>query len=168
MQGQKFPGITRGFYFYNMKWWKYSIPTFLALPHSYSLYLAASNKDLIWKCLLTQISRYFGDFHRINHIIHWLLLPNTTLLIDSNSIANASKKEINSSPIQISVSLSMVLSQTYPGSPPASITLAKVTSFDQTSYCHFRRPRTPQSTLPVCNPTLMLRSTSVASATDLK
>ena len=57
---------------------------------------------------------------------------------------------------------------THPGSPPASITLASVTSFDQTSYCHFLRPRTPHRTRPVCKPTRMLRLTSVASATDLK
>lgn len=56
---------------------------------------------------------------------------------------------------------------TYPGKPAASMTLARVTSLDHTSYCHLRRPRTPQSTLPVCSPTRMFRSTSVASATDL-
>lgn len=57
---------------------------------------------------------------------------------------------------------------TYPGKPAASMTLARVTSLDHTSYCHLRRPRTPQSTLPVCSPTRMFRSTSVASATDLE
>lgn len=56
---------------------------------------------------------------------------------------------------------------TDPGSPPASIMLASVTSLDQTSYCHFRSPRTPHSTRPVCKPTRMFRFTSVASATDL-
>ncbi|TNN59924.1 hypothetical protein EYF80_029890 [Liparis tanakae] len=44
---------------------------------------------------------------------------------------------------------------------------SSVTSFDQTSYCHFLRPRTPHSTRPVCRPTRMFRSTSVASTTDL-
>ena len=38
---------------------------------------------------------------------------------------------------------------TYPGSPPASILLASVTSLDQTSNCHLRNPRTPQWTRPV-------------------
>lgn len=57
---------------------------------------------------------------------------------------------------------------TDPGSPPASITLASVTSFDHTSYCHFLRPSTPHSTRPVCRPTRMFRSTSVASTTDLQ
>lgn len=59
-------------------------------------------------------------------------------------------------------------SRTYPGRPAASMTLARVTSLDHTSYCHLRRPRTPQRTLPVCKPTRMFRSTSVASATDLQ
>lgn len=60
------------------------------------------------------------------------------------------------------------LSSTDPGSPPVSITLARVTSLDQTSYCHFRRPSTPHSTRPVCKPTRMFKLTSVASATDLQ
>lgn len=57
---------------------------------------------------------------------------------------------------------------TDPGSPPASITLASVTSFDHTSYCHFLRPSTPHNTRPVCKPTRMFKLTSVASATDLQ
>lgn len=60
------------------------------------------------------------------------------------------------------------LALTHPGRPAASITLASVTSLDHTSYCHLRRPRTPQRTRPVCSPTRMFRSTSVASATDLQ
>lgn len=60
------------------------------------------------------------------------------------------------------------MSSTNPGSPPASITLARVTSLDHTSYCHFLRPSTPHSTRPVCKPTRMFRLTSVASATDLQ
>lgn len=55
----------------------------------------------------------------------------------------------------------------YPGSPPASILLARVTSFDQTSYCHLRSPNTPQSTLPECIPTRIFKLTSVASTTAL-
>lgn len=55
----------------------------------------------------------------------------------------------------------------HPGSPPASIMLARVTSLDQTSYCHLRRPSTPHSTLPVWIPTLIFSCTSVASTTDL-
>lgn len=57
---------------------------------------------------------------------------------------------------------------TDPGNPPASITLAKVTSLDQTSYCHFLRPSTPHSTRPVWRPTRIFKSTSVASTTDLR
>lgn len=56
---------------------------------------------------------------------------------------------------------------TRPGSPPDSMWLARVTSLDQTSNCHFRRPRTPQSTRPVWMPTRMFRMTSVASTTVL-
>lgn len=67
------------------------------------------------------------------------------------------------SPVSVGAKVS-----TDPGSPPASITFASVTSFDQTSYCHFLRPSTPHSTRPVCRPTRMFRSTSVASTTDLK
>lgn len=62
----------------------------------------------------------------------------------------------------------MVITRTNPGSPPASITLASVTSLDHTSYCHFLSPRTPHSTRPVWRPTRMFRFTSVASATDLQ
>lgn len=57
---------------------------------------------------------------------------------------------------------------TYPGRPPDSMWLAKVTSCDHTSNCHLRRPITPHSTLPECTPTLMLISTPVASRTCLK
>lgn len=67
------------------------------------------------------------------------------------------------SPVSVGATVS-----TDPGSPPASITFASVTSFDQTSYCHFLRPSTPHSTRPVCRPTRMFRSTSVASTTDLQ
>lgn len=66
------------------------------------------------------------------------------------------------------LSIFFIYNCTNPGSPPASITLASVTSFDQTSYCHFLSPSTPHSTRPVCRPTRMLRLTSVASATDLR
>lgn len=38
---------------------------------------------------------------------------------------------------------------THPALPPASIWLASVTSLDQTSNCHFLRPRTPQCTRPL-------------------
>ena len=60
------------------------------------------------------------------------------------------------------------INNNYPGIPPASILFARVTSLDQTSYCHFLSPRTPQSTRPECKPTLMFSSTSVASTTDLE
>lgn len=55
----------------------------------------------------------------------------------------------------------------YPGTPPASMWLANVTSCDQTSYCHFCRPMTPQRTFPEWTPTRMLISTPVASRTFL-
>lgn len=58
--------------------------------------------------------------------------------------------------------------QSYPGTPPASMWLASVTSCDHTSYCHFCRPMTPHSTFPECTPTRMLMSTKVASRTFLK
>ena len=48
---------------------------------------------------------------------------------------------------------------TYPGIPPDSNLLAIVTSFDQTSNCHFRRPRTPHKTEPEWTPILMDSST---------
>lgn len=57
--------------------------------------------------------------------------------------------------------------QSYPGSPPASMWLARVTSCDHTSYCHFCSPITPQRTLPECTPTRILISTPVASLTFL-
>ncbi len=56
----------------------------------------------------------------------------------------------------------------YPAMPPASILFASVTSLLHTSYCHFFKPRTPHSTLPVWSPTRMLRLTSVDSHTDLE
>lgn len=56
----------------------------------------------------------------------------------------------------------------YPGSPPDSMWLARVTSCDHTSNCHLRKPMTPQSTFPECTPTLMLISTPVASRTSLE
>lgn len=55
----------------------------------------------------------------------------------------------------------------HPGTPLASMWLARVTSWDQTSYCHFCSPMTPQSTLPECTPTRMLISTPVAARSFL-
>lgn len=60
-----------------------------------------------------------------------------------------------------------VLVISYPGTPPASMWLANVTSCDHTSYCHFRRPMTPHRTFPEWTPTRMLISTPVASRTFL-
>ena len=57
--------------------------------------------------------------------------------------------------------------RTHPARPPASMWLARVTSWDQTSYCHFCSPMTPQSTLPECTPTRMLISTPVAARSFL-
>lgn len=57
--------------------------------------------------------------------------------------------------------------QTYPATPPLSMWLARVTSSLQTSNCHLRRPRTPQSTLPVCMPIRMSTFMPVASRTCL-
>ena len=48
---------------------------------------------------------------------------------------------------------------THPGIPPDSSLLAMVTSLDQTSNCHLRRPRTPQSTDPECTPIRIASST---------
>ena len=39
----------------------------------------------------------------------------------------------------------------YPGKPALSMMFARVTSFDQTSNCHFLSPRTPQWTLKIWN-----------------
>ena len=56
----------------------------------------------------------------------------------------------------------------YPGIPPDSILLAKVTSSLQTSNCHLRKPMTPQSTLPVWTPIRMSTLVCVISRTALK
>lgn len=56
----------------------------------------------------------------------------------------------------------------YPAWPPASIWLASVTSLDQTSNCHLRRPSTPQCTRPLCMPTRMFTFTPVTSRTNLQ
>ena len=55
----------------------------------------------------------------------------------------------------------------YPGTPPASVLLAMVTSSLQTSYCHLVSPSTPDSTRPVLIPTLMFKLISAASRTLL-
>ena len=60
------------------------------------------------------------------------------------------------------------LSFTYPGIPPDSILLAKVTSSLQTSNCHLRKPMTPQRTLPVWTPIRMSTLVCVISRTALK
>lgn len=56
----------------------------------------------------------------------------------------------------------------YPGKPPLSMWLAKVTSSLHTSNCHFRRPSTPHSTFPVWIPILMSTLKPVASRTNLR
>ena len=59
--------------------------------------------------------------------------------------------------------------ETYPGTPPASMLLASVTSFDHTSNCHFLNPSTPQCTRPVWTPTRMFStSTPVTLRTKLQ
>ena len=54
-----------------------------------------------------------------------------------------------------------VMFEAYPGCPPASILLARVTSSDQTSYYHFLAPITPQRTRPEWTPTRMAKFISV-------
>lgn len=56
---------------------------------------------------------------------------------------------------------------TYPGMPPLSMWLAKVTSFDHTSNCHLINPNTPQCTRPVCIPTRIFTLTAITSRTKL-
>ena len=46
--------------------------------------------------------------------------------------------------------------------------LARLTSSDHTSYCHFRSPRTPDNTRPVWMPIRMSTFAPVASRTSLK
>lgn len=60
-----------------------------------------------------------------------------------------------------------VAGRAHPGTPADSMRLARDTSCDHTSYCHFLRPITPHSTFPEWIPTLMLMSTPVASLTCL-
>lgn len=84
------------------------------------------------------------------------LTPSSRLLTHQTVISN---------PV---ANLKVVTQCPYPGTPPASMWLAKVTSWDHTSYCHFCRPITPQRTFPECTPTRMLMSTPVASLTFLK
>lgn len=57
--------------------------------------------------------------------------------------------------------------RTHPARPPASMWLARVTSLDHTSNCHFRKPRTPQCTRPLWMPTRMFTFTPVTSRTSL-
>jgi len=56
----------------------------------------------------------------------------------------------------------------YPGIPPLSRWFASVTSYDHTSNCHFRRPRTPHSTDPLWIPILMFRSTFIKKKKKLE
>lgn len=58
--------------------------------------------------------------------------------------------------------------RSHPAFPPASIWLASVTSLDQTSNCHLRRPSTPQCTRPLWMPTRMFTLTPVTSLTSLQ
>lgn len=60
------------------------------------------------------------------------------------------------------------IKSSYPGSPPLSIWLARVTSSLHTSNCHLRRPSTPHSTFPVWIPILMSTLKPVASRTNLR
>lgn len=60
-----------------------------------------------------------------------------------------------------------MLDVTHPGTPPASIWFANVTSSDQVSYCHFFRPNTPHRTRPVWMPIRISTLTPVASRTSL-
>lgn len=56
-----------------------------------------------------------------------------------------------------------IISVQYPGTPPDSIWLAMITSFDQTSKCHFLSPNTPHITEPLWMPMRILRSTYICS-----
>lgn len=55
----------------------------------------------------------------------------------------------------------------YPGIPPDSSLLAMSTSQDQTSNCHFRKPRTPHKTEPEWMPIRMSMSCFVRERTYL-
>ena len=56
----------------------------------------------------------------------------------------------------------------YPGIPPDSIRLAKLTSSLHTSNCHFLKPMTPHNTFPVWTPILMSTFVCVISLTALQ
>lgn len=60
------------------------------------------------------------------------------------------------------------MGRTHPGIPPDSSLLAMSTSQDQTSNCHFLRPRTPHSTEPEWIPMRMSMSCLVRERTYLK
>ena len=58
---------------------------------------------------------------------------------------------------------------THPGIPPDSMLLARVTSLDQASNCHFLLPRTPANRVPEWMPTRMSKEeTPVSLRTLLK
>lgn len=70
--------------------------------------------------------------------------------------------------LRILIISEQILRFSHPGRPPDSMWLANVTSWDHTSYCHFCKPITPQSTFPLWTPTRMLISTPVASRSLLQ
>lgn len=98
-KGKKISGIATGLYFCNTKLSKSSILTFLVLSHSYFLYLATYKKDFVWKCLASNLTYYLHKYQdnlenstgKITECIDCSC--HTILFINSNYIANASKKE---------------------------------------------------------------------------
>lgn len=86
-------------------------------------------------------------------------------VINTNSTSKHIERQLNFNEFII---LGQISRFSHPGRPPDSMWLANVTSCDHTSYCHFCKPITPLSTLPVWTPTRMLISTPVASRSLLQ
>ena len=135
---------------------------------NYSLEDPPIGADLWW--LLKHIwSVQAGSMHSTimlscRHIVLWLVVFDTFRNIGDSML----KETLHSFSLKHNwVGITLEKQKTHPGNPPASIWFAIITSSDQTSYCHFLKPSTPDSTAPVWTPIRMSTFASVASRTSL-
>ena len=131
-------------------------PSVMRHPHSFLLQTVVGDFGI--SNVIIDIFNLLDDHYSScwSNTVTWYFVPSTPIFF------------INLSYPSISRTFAPAFRLSYPGIPPDSIWLARVTSLLHTSNCHFLSPNTPQCTRPVCIPTRMFTFTPVTSRTSLQ
>lgn len=133
--------------------------------------LAAAQHQEGFNVVLLQVSIPLSSKSRLHLIVPIKILQRGVGDVDTPTNERTDTHHVRKQPVCGCLCQYIVsggVGRTNPAFPPASIWLASVTSLDQTSNCHLRRPSTPQWTRPLWMPTRMFTLTPVTSLTSLQ